>query len=58
LLLYAVVLCTLAVRENGIDQSFDLTKVMFCTGNVTEKLRVAAFNCTGETVVDLYAGIG
>jgi tRNA G37 N-methylase Trm5 len=46
------------VRENGIDQSFDLTKVMFCTGNVTEKLRVAAFNCTGETVVDLYAGIG
>jgi tRNA wybutosine-synthesizing protein 2 len=31
---------------------------MFCTGNVTEKLRVARLAARGETVVDLYAGIG
>lgn len=29
---------------------------MFSAGNVTEKLRVAGFDCRGETVVDLYAG--
>ena len=29
---------------------------MFSAGNITEKLRVASFNCSGETVVDLYAG--
>ncbi|XP_041109945.1 tRNA wybutosine-synthesizing protein 2 homolog isoform X1 [Polyodon spathula] len=31
---------------------------MFSSGNITEKLRIASFNCSGETVVDLYAGIG
>ena len=31
---------------------------MFSIGNITEKLRIADFNCTGETVVDLFAGIG
>lgn len=35
---------------------FDVTKCMFSAGNITEKLRVAAFDCRGETVVDLYAG--
>ena len=29
---------------------------MFSIGNITEKIRVAGFDCTGETVVDLYAG--
>ncbi|MGH0166654.1 UNVERIFIED_CONTAM: hypothetical protein FKN15_051281 [Acipenser sinensis] len=37
---------------------FDVTKCMFSSGNITEKLRIASFNCSGETVVDLYAGIG
>ncbi|XP_060083449.1 tRNA wybutosine-synthesizing protein 2 homolog [Ylistrum balloti] len=44
--------------DNGIRYTYDLTKCMFSAGNITEKLRVAAFNCAGETVVDLYAGIG
>ncbi|XP_028315647.1 tRNA wybutosine-synthesizing protein 2 homolog isoform X2 [Gouania willdenowi] len=44
--------------DNGISYQFDVTKCMFSSGNITEKLRVAAFDCTGETVVDLYAGIG
>nr|XP_014341594.1 PREDICTED: tRNA wybutosine-synthesizing protein 2 homolog isoform X1 [Latimeria chalumnae]XP_014341595.1 PREDICTED: tRNA wybutosine-synthesizing protein 2 homolog isoform X1 [Latimeria chalumnae]XP_014341596.1 PREDICTED: tRNA wybutosine-synthesizing protein 2 homolog isoform X1 [Latimeria chalumnae] len=44
--------------DNGIRYTFDVTKCMFSSGNITEKLRIASFNCTGEVVVDLYAGIG
>lgn len=44
--------------DNGIKYKFDVTKIMFSSGNITEKLRVAAFCCKGETVLDLYAGIG
>ncbi|KAM7287268.1 tRNA wybutosine-synthesizing protein 2 homolog [Ixodes scapularis] len=44
--------------DNGIKYSFDVTKCMFSSGNITEKLRVAKLDCHGETVVDLYAGIG
>ncbi|XP_026212896.1 tRNA wybutosine-synthesizing protein 2 homolog [Anabas testudineus] len=44
--------------DNGIKYEFDVTKCMFSAGNITEKLRVAGFDCRGETVVDLYAGIG
>ncbi|XP_062613144.1 tRNA wybutosine-synthesizing protein 2 homolog [Saccostrea cucullata] len=44
--------------DNGIRYTYDVTKCMFSSGNVTEKIRVANFCCEGETVVDLYAGIG
>ncbi|XP_034545996.1 tRNA wybutosine-synthesizing protein 2 homolog isoform X2 [Notolabrus celidotus] len=44
--------------DNKISYEFDVTKCMFSAGNITEKLRVAGFDCSGETVVDLYAGIG
>ena len=44
--------------DNGVKYVFDVTKCIFSSGNVTEKLRVATFDCTDETVVDLYAGIG
>ncbi|KAM9375685.1 tRNA wybutosine-synthesizing protein 2 homolog [Pholidichthys leucotaenia] len=44
--------------DNGISYEFDVVKCMFSAGNITEKLRVAGFDCRGETVVDLYAGIG
>ena len=44
--------------DNGVRYVFDVTKCMFSSGNISEKLRVASFNCKGETVVDLYAGIG
>ncbi|XP_072519184.1 tRNA wybutosine-synthesizing protein 2 homolog [Salminus brasiliensis] len=43
--------------DNHIRYEFDVTKCMFSFGNITEKLRIASFNCTGETVVDLYAGM-
>ena len=45
-------------RENGIYYRFDVSKCMFSSGNVTEKARVARLPCHGETVVDMYAGIG
>ena len=45
-------------RENDITLHFDITRSMFSIGNISEKLRVAKFNCQGETVVDLFAGIG
>ncbi|XP_046558610.1 tRNA wybutosine-synthesizing protein 2 homolog [Haliotis rubra] len=45
-------------EDNGIRYSYDVTRCMFSIGNITEKLRVAQMDCKGETVVDLYAGIG
>ena len=44
--------------DNGIKYTFDVTKCMFSAGNITEKIRVGNFDCKGQTVVDLYAGIG
>ena len=44
--------------DNGVHYTFDVTKCMFSSGNISEKLRVANLKCEGETVVDLYAGIG
>ncbi|CAG5116343.1 unnamed protein product [Candidula unifasciata] len=44
--------------DNGIRYTYDVTKCMFSPGNITEKLRVASLDCSNETVVDLYVGIG
>lgn len=44
--------------DNHVIYSFDVTKCMFSSGNITEKLRVARFKCADEVVVDMYAGIG
>ncbi|KAM6426862.1 tRNA wybutosine-synthesizing protein 2 homolog [Liasis olivaceus] len=44
--------------DNGIRYRFDVTRCMLSPGNITEKLRIASVLCTGEVVVDLYAGIG
>ncbi|CAM1321080.1 TRMT12 (predicted) [Pycnogonum litorale] len=44
--------------DNNIRYRFDVTKNMFCRGNITEKLRVAKFDCSDEIVVDMFAGIG
>lgn len=46
------------VKENGLVYTLDITKVMFSSGNVTEKARMAKLKCSGEVVVDLFAGIG
>lgn len=44
--------------ENGILYDFDVTEVMFASGNVDERERMKNLDCTGETVVDMFAGIG
>ena len=45
-------------RENGILYCLDVTRCMFSSGNVTEKARMGRLAGCGETVVDLFAGIG
>ena len=44
--------------ENRVRYIFNITKCMFSSGNISEKLRIAGLDCAGETVVDLFAGIG
>ncbi|XP_035224530.1 tRNA wybutosine-synthesizing protein 2 homolog [Stegodyphus dumicola] len=44
--------------DNKIKYTYDVTKCMFSAGNISEKLRISNFSCEGETIVDLYAGIG
>jgi len=44
--------------ESGIMYRLDPTKVMFSSGNFDEKQRMGALDCRGETVVDMFAGIG
>jgi tRNA wybutosine-synthesizing protein 3 len=46
------------VRENGVSYTLDVTQSMFSSGNGTEKARMGAQRAAGETVVDLFAGIG
>ena len=48
----------ITVTEQGIRQSFDMTRVMFSRGNVTEKIRFGKMVRKGDMVLDLYAGIG
>ena len=44
--------------ENGIRFKLDVAKVMFSSGNLRERIRMAGVGRPGETVVDLFAGIG
>jgi hypothetical protein len=48
----------ITITEQGIRQSFDLTRVMFCRGNISEKIRFGKLVQRGEIVLDLYSGIG
>jgi len=45
-------------KELGVTYGLDVTKVMFSSGNGTEKNRMGNLGVKGETVVDLFAGIG
>ena len=45
-------------REHGINYSFYVTKSMFSAGNLPERGRIGDLDCSGETILDLYAGIG
>ena len=46
------------VRQNAVSYDFDATRVMFSSGNTSEKKRMGDLGRKGEVVVDLYAGIG
>lgn len=45
-------------KENGCLFKLDLAKVMWSKGNNNERLRIAKLVCDGETVIDMFAGIG
>ncbi|WP_458402788.1 class I SAM-dependent methyltransferase [Methanobrevibacter sp.] len=45
-------------KENGCLFKLDLTKVMWSKGNNNERLRIARLVGEGETVIDMFAGIG
>ena len=44
--------------ENGICYVFDPFRVMFSSGNVTERIRMGGVTSKDEIIVDAYAGIG
>lgn len=44
--------------ENGVTFRFDASRVMFSSGNVGERKRAAELDAAGETVVDMFAGVG
>lgn len=45
------------VKENGCFFKLDLSKVMFCPGNLGERMRMSRLG-SNEFVVDMFAGIG
>ncbi|EEB13229.1 conserved hypothetical protein [Pediculus humanus corporis] len=45
-------------KDNNILYTWNVEKSMFSAGNVTERHRIALFNCDNEVVIDLFAGIG
>lgn len=44
--------------ENGIEYKLDLSKLMFSSGNIDERVLMAGVPEEGETIVDMFAGIG
>ena len=44
--------------ENGIKYNLDLSKLMFSSGNIEERIRMSRINMANEVVVDMFAGIG
>jgi tRNA wybutosine-synthesizing protein 2 len=45
-------------KENGIKYKIDPQRIMFSSGNMDERIRMANISNTREIVVDLFAGIG
>ncbi|MGY8755272.1 MAG: class I SAM-dependent methyltransferase [Candidatus Poseidoniales archaeon] len=45
-------------RENFVTYEFDATKVMFSSGNITERRRMGQLDCESEIIIDAYCGIG
>lgn len=45
-------------KENKCLYKIDLSKVMWSKGNVNERMRIARLVEEGETIIDMFAGIG
>lgn len=45
-------------KEHGIEYKLDVAKIMFSKGNINERQRLIDQVSEGETVVDMFAGIG
>ena len=45
-------------KEHGVTFCFDVTKVMFSAGNISERGYTGKLDAEGETIVDLFCGIG
>lgn len=45
-------------KENGIRYKLDPQKIMFSSGNMDERIRMATISNENETIVDLFSGIG
>jgi len=45
-------------KEHGIEYKLDVAKVMFSKGNLNERKRLIDQVSEGETIVDMFAGIG
>ncbi|XP_071440234.1 tRNA wybutosine-synthesizing protein 2 homolog [Hetaerina americana] len=46
------------VIDGHVRYTWDVRFCMFSPGNASERFRVAQMNCSDETIVDMYAGIG
>ncbi len=44
--------------ENGVRFTFDASKIMFSSGNIDERVRMAYIPSYNETIADMFAGIG
>lgn len=44
--------------DHGMTYTFDAAKVMFSSGNITERRRIGNIDMRDEVVVDAYAGVG
>ncbi len=45
-------------KENGIFYKIDLSKVMFSSGNIAERIRMAHVSSPDEVIIDMFSGIG
>jgi len=45
-------------KENGVKYKLDPIKIMFSSGNMDERIRMSNIIKQGETIVDMFAGIG
>jgi len=45
-------------KEHGISFKFDITKIMFAKGNISERLRLSKVVKEKEVIFDLFSGIG